>query len=350
MKTRRHLLIAALLVLAAARFAPPARSIVPESLTDHQFWSLSSELSEPGGTFRSDNLLSNERLMQHVIPALVRGVRPGGAYLGVGPEQNFTYIAALKPAMAFIVDIRRGNLQLHMMYKALFELSADRTEFVSRLFSRKMPTNLPPGATAEELFKAFITEDADPGLFARNVAAIHDHLTRTRKLPLTTEDLAGIDWIYQTFYSNGPLMTYSANFGGNGSFPTYAELMTATDGAGTPRSYLASNEAFAVLKTLHTKNLIIPVVGDFAGPKALRGVGKYLKDKQAVVGAFYLSNVEQYLARENRITLFCENVASLPLDDTSSFIRSIRDPTYGRGLGLTSQTGSMLTETKICAR
>jgi len=126
--------------------------------------------------------------------------------------------------------------------------------------------------------------------------------------------------------------------------------MTATDGAGTPRSYLASNEAFAVLKTLHTKNLIIPVVGDFAGPKALRGVGKYLKDKQAVVGAFYLSNVEQYLARENRITLFCENVASLPLDDTSSFIRSIRDPTYGRGLGLTSQTGSMLTETKICAR
>ena len=61
------------------------------------------------------------------------------------PEQNFTYIAALKPKMAFIIDIRRGNLQLHLMYKALFELSSDRADFIFRLFSRKRPegTELP---------------------------------------------------------------------------------------------------------------------------------------------------------------------------------------------------------------
>ena len=68
-----------------------------------------------------------------------RAARPGGVYLGVGPEQNFTYIAALKPKMVFITDIRRGNLHMQLMYKALFELSADRAEFVSRLFTKKRP-------------------------------------------------------------------------------------------------------------------------------------------------------------------------------------------------------------------
>jgi len=347
MKTRRHLLVGAFLVFAATRLAPPARSVVPASLTDEQFWSLSTELSEPGGTFRSDNLLSNERMLQHVIPALARAVRPGTAYLGVGPEQNFTYIAALKPSLAFIVDIRRGNLQLHLMYKALFELSADRAEFVARLFSRARPT-LPATATADEIFKALSASPANDSLVAENLSAIRDQLTRTRKLPLTEEDLQGIRWIHQAFSTEGPAIQYSANFGRSGTFPTYAELMTATDGGGTPHSFLSSLEAFAYIKTLHARNLVVPVVGDFAGDRALRAVGRFLRDKRSTVGAFYLSNVEQYLGRDGRWFLFCGNVASLPLDESSRFIRSIRDGSYGRGMGLNSVTGHMVSETRAC--
>jgi hypothetical protein len=96
--------------------------VLPDRLSAQEFWSLSTELSEADGFFRSDNLLSNEVLFQHVIPDLTRTAKTGRVYLGVGPEQNFTYIAALKPMMAFIVDIRRGNMQLHLMYKAIFEM------------------------------------------------------------------------------------------------------------------------------------------------------------------------------------------------------------------------------------
>ena len=60
-------------------------------------------------------------------------------YLGVGPEQNFTYIVALRPKLAFIVDIRRGNMNEHLLYKAFIELSADRADFLSRLFARPRP-------------------------------------------------------------------------------------------------------------------------------------------------------------------------------------------------------------------
>src|SRR5262245_64045225 len=103
---------------------------LPARLSDREFWQLSTVLSEPDGHFRSDNLVSNEQWLQHVIPDLVKAVEPGRVYVGVGPEQNFTYIAALKPAMAFIIDVQRADLDLHLMYKALFEISAERDEFI----------------------------------------------------------------------------------------------------------------------------------------------------------------------------------------------------------------------------
>jgi hypothetical protein len=39
-----------------------------------------------------------------------------GVYVGVGPYQNFTYISALDPDIAFVVDIRRKNLLHHLLY------------------------------------------------------------------------------------------------------------------------------------------------------------------------------------------------------------------------------------------
>src|ERR1700730_14595587 len=96
----------------------------PATLSDQEFWEMVVSFSEPGRAFRSwgavrtDNLISNEKSFQQVIPALQNAARQG-AYIGVGPEQNFTYIIALKPTMAFIIDIRRENMLLHLMYKAL---------------------------------------------------------------------------------------------------------------------------------------------------------------------------------------------------------------------------------------
>src|SRR5262245_19850715 len=102
---------------------PPALpDTLPEHLTNEEFWTLVEDFSEPNGFFRSDNLLSNEAGLQNAIPRLKEHVRPGGVYIGVGPEQNFTYILNLEPKLSFIVDIRRMNMVEHLLYKALFEL------------------------------------------------------------------------------------------------------------------------------------------------------------------------------------------------------------------------------------
>ena len=351
MLNRRQLVLGVLLFVATVRLAPPARTALPDRLSDGQFWSLIEDVSEPGGTFRSDNLLSNELQMQHIIPELVRAAPTGRAYLGVGPEQNFTYISHLQPAIAFIVDIRRGNLNLHLLYKALFELSADRAAFVSRLFSKPRPPGLDTESSAAEIFRAFWDVETGEGLYKENVAAVRAHLTKTRRLPLTEDDLRGVEAVYHAFYWHGPIIQYSTSMGGGTHFPTYAQLMTATDAAGVARSYLASEAQYTAIKDLHARNLIVPVVGDFGGPKALRAVGRYLRRRSITVGAFYLSNVEQYLGRERRWWLFCENAAALPIDGSSTFIRSIRDGHYyaNRG-GLTSVLGSMGEETRGCGR
>src|SRR5262245_2998831 len=110
--------------VACVAVTPIGRSIaaaeaVPARLSDQEFWRLVNDLSETNGFFRSDNLLSNESGFQFIIPDLIATTRPGRVYMGVGPEQNFTYIVATRPAMAFIVDVRRGNLDLQLLYKAL---------------------------------------------------------------------------------------------------------------------------------------------------------------------------------------------------------------------------------------
>jgi hypothetical protein len=342
---------------AAAVPAPaPVPLTLPDRLTDEQFWALVNDLSEPNGYFRSDNLLSNEVWLQYVIPDLLTITKPGRVYMGVGPEQNFTYIAALKPAMVFITDVRRGNLDLHLMYKALFELSADRAEFVGRLFSRPRPEGLTAASSVREIFRAYAMVKEDQKLYDANYQAILDHLQKTHKFALTPEDAPGIAYVYEYFFKYGPDLTYwmSGGMGGRGgrNSPTYADLMVATDESGTLRGYLASEENFQVLKTLHAKNLFVPIVGNFAGPKALRAVAAWLKKHNAMVAAFYLSNVEQYLYMDGIWMDFCRNASELPIDDSSQFIRSYRGPGpggFGGGASLSQGIFPMVQDLKLCA-
>jgi len=352
MTTRRRLLLlsATLLVatLALSGLRVAADSL-PAQLTDQEFWKLSSDFSEPDGFFRSDNLLSNEIWMQRVIPELLSKVGTPSVYMGVGPEQNFTYITSLRPKMVFIVDVRRGNLDLQLMYKAVFELSSDRADFVGRLFSKPRPAGLERTSSALDIFNAYRGVDTSEALYRDNLKALDDLLVAKHHFALSDGDRQGVEYVYHAFYNFGPQLTYSSTGGFGGRYqPSYADLMVATDEAGLNRSFLASDENYQFMKTLEAKNLLVPVVGNFAGPKAIRAVGEYIRTKGATVSAFYLSNVEQYLYQDRIWGNFCRNVAALPLLPSSTFIRSVRGGGGGPGGGLNSELGSMSADVKDC--
>ena len=329
----------AFVIAAALASVSTATLDLPSALTDQEFWQLVDDLSEPGGTFQSDNLTSNELVFPMMAPALAEHTRPGRVYPGVGPEQNFTYIALTTPRMAFITDIRRGNLQLQLMYKAIFELSADRAEFVSRLFTKKRPPGLTASSSVAELMNAYwdIFTD-DETAYAANLKAIEDQLMRTHGLPLSQDDLDGIARVYRAFYWYGPLIHYGASVAlrpvtSNGG-ANYSLLMTQTGTNGEALSFLASEEKYAYVKTLESRNLVVPIVGDFAGPKALRAVGRYIREHGAIVSAFYVSNVEMYLMRDGSWATFCGNVATLPVDEFSVLIRPFGPTSLNGGLGV----------------
>jgi hypothetical protein len=302
---------------------PPAPNPLPARLTDAEFWRLVTEFSEPNGYFRSDNLVSNERPFQQVVPALVAN-RRGGAYLGVAPDQNFTYILAVDPAIAFIVDIRRNAMLQHLMYKVLFEVSRDRAEFVSRLFSRPRPRALPADAPASHLLAAIDAQAPDEAFYRANLREMEERLTRFHRFTLTPADLEALGGVYGMFYRFGPGLTYSSSSGRIGrNMPSYAELQAATDAEGVNHAYLANEAQFARMKAFQERNLLVPIVGDFAGPKALRAVGRFLAQHDTVVTAFYTSNVEQYLFQAGVEPAFYANLATLPLDSRSTIIRSV---------------------------
>jgi hypothetical protein len=353
---RRTLLLATLLVVGAAP-SRAAAQLVPARLADSTFWRMMREYSEPGGTFRSENFVSNETSLQWVIPELARRVPPGGVYLGVAPDQNFTYIAAVRPSIAFIVDIRHQNAMQHLMYKALIETSATRAEFLARLFARAPLTGVDSVSSAGQLFEALGKQPADSARYRANLQAITDRLTRVHRFALSDTERVSLGCVYGAFFTQGPELTYnyssecrnpgpygynrgfSGTPGGGGArmgfrMPTYQAMMAETDSAGVNWSYLGSEQRFRALKQMQERNLIVPLTGNFAGAKALRAVGQWATAHGVRVTTFYVSNVEQYLFQEgDEARRFYENVATLPIDSTSTFIRSFNGGRYMAGEG-----------------
>jgi hypothetical protein len=310
--------------------SPRAADTLPAQNTDPEFWRMVNGFSEPNGDYPFENFVSNEVSYQDPLPELKRRIKPGGVYLGVAPEQNFTYIAALEPKAAFIVDIRRQNMLELLIYKALFELSADRGEFVSRLFSRKRPLGLDRNSSAESLFRAFESAPPDPQLYAETLQAIKDRLIKQRGFKPIGGDEQKIEYVFSVFFRGGPGMDYGyASTSPNNRVPSYYNLMVATDGHGQNWAYLASEARYQFVRNMQQKNLIVPLVGDFSGPKTLKAVAQYVKEHGATVSVFYISNVENFVSAN--WSGYLDNLRSLPQDDSTVLIRFI--PTANTLLG-----------------
>jgi len=207
------------------------------------------------------------------------------------------------------------------MYKSIFELASDRADFLSRLFSRKRPEGLESSASAKQLFDAFAGVAPDPVYYHETLHAITENLTKKHRFTLTERDVKDLEYVFGAFFDGGPDITYSGPFGGR-RMPTFATLMVQTDGE-VNRSYMGSEETFKILQDMQKRNLVIPLVGDFAGPKALRAIGDYLKANGAAVSIIYTSNVEQYLFQQDEDWMkYYKNVETLPLDASAIFIRS----------------------------
>jgi hypothetical protein len=322
-------LLATMPATVAVRGEPYAPAVaLPDRLSDAEFWTLVSRMSEPGGFFRlTDNFTSNEPEVGRVFTMLREKSVAGGVYLGVGPEQNLTYIAAIHPAMAFIVDIRRQAVMQHLLFKAIFELASDRADFITLLFAKPRPPGLDGTTPIQDIWNRYAAVSTDRDLASKNAVRLVNRLTEFHRFTFTAAESAQLESVRAAFVLYGPDISTrgwggAGRAGGSGGGGTFAELTGwASDDWGEPQSFLSTEQNFQAVKTLHEKNLVVPVSGDFAGPKALRAIGDYVQMLGGVVSAFYVSNVEQYLFQDGKADAFYDNVAALPVNDRSVFIR-----------------------------
>lgn len=300
-----------------------------ESLSRAEFSKLIRDLSEEDGYFRSDNFTSNETSYLHVLDRMREIGIPGGAYVGVGPEQNFTYIAAVRPRIAFIVDIRRQAMLQHLLYKALFHTSESPAEFLSGLLSRPLREDGASlkGASIDRVLEYLASSPAPKETFAANLARVRQMIREEFQVPLSEHDQQRLEYVYSAFHEQGLEIAFRTSGMGWGNdfrrFPNLRDLILEQDLNGKLGNFLANEEDYRFVRNLHLKNRIIPVVGDFAGPKALASIGDYLSKHGYRVSAFYTSNVEQFLFQNGVFPAFVENVARLPIDRDSLFIRAV---------------------------
>ena len=312
-----------------AAFAQTAAAVV-QPRPDSSFAKLVARLSEPGGYFDSDNLVSNELSYQHVVGAMQRLKVGGGAYIGVGPDQNYTYIALVRPTIAYMIDIRRDNLLQHLLYKSLFEVSRNRVEYLAHLLGKPAPANVAAWdkRTLGQLITYLDSVPSRRDLFD-SVRARVTRRVAGYGVSLGPHELETIARIHERFFLSGLNLQYeSLNRPSRRNYPTYRDLLLETDLAGTHRNYFATEEGFQFVKSMHDRNLIVPVTGNLAGTHALRAIAADIAARGERVSVLYVSNVEFYLFREGTFELFAENVRALPRDERSVIVRSYFNGPY----------------------
>lgn len=302
--------VVALLALASCSTETQA----PPSLSE-----LVEELSEEGGYFDTDNLISNETAYVQVVEDLEP---TGGVYIGVGPEQNFHYIGRLRPSWAFIVDVRRDNMLHHLLLNALLAEAETPAEYLCGLFSRNC--ELPPRfEDFQALVAAVDASTPEEDLFRRNLKSVFDHVENRLELPLSEDERRAIELIYRAYFEE----QLSLRFRSHGRrpmphHPTYRRLLTAEGLSGSLGHFLSRPDDYAFVRELAASGRLVPVVGDFAGEHALRRIGRFVEEQGETVTTFYVSNVEFYLIRNGLFPTYVDNVRALPLADSAQFIRA----------------------------
>jgi hypothetical protein len=311
----------------------PAKSL-ERALAKEQFAQIVEKFSEPNGYFDSDNLISNEASYLHVMGKMRQMKVAGGAYIGVGPDQNFSYIAQIKPAIVFITDIRRDNLLQHIFFKSLFTLSSNRLEYLCLLFGRTLPPD-PKSWDSRSVQEIIAYLDKTPPkreLFEKTKANVRSK-AQSFGVKLDPADLETINRIHTAFFDAGPDLKFtSRGRPPRWYYPSYRDLLFEKDLTGKLCNYLASEDDFRFLRSLQERNLIIPIVANLAGDQALKSIARYLNERGERVSALYTSNVEFYLMRtfsDDEFKRFAENVSLLPHNERSVIIRSYFNGAWG---------------------
>ena len=307
---------------AAPSASEASRHALGPLMTEGQLGALIESISEVTGDFPSDNYVSNETSYLDVAPVLRGPKFQGKAYVGVGPEQNFTYAALMHAPVVFVVDIRRQNMLEHLVFRSCFERAETRQKFAACLISRPLPDQ--PAERGKAMTWDEIADSLGASASSQELAdkTVGETVRLMERLGWTVNkgDRRSVEKVVRSFRDKGFGLTYEM-VGSGRKYPTWRTIAGTRDPEGNQTGFLGNEEYYQYIRDLEMANRVVPVVGDFGGQKALKAVGAELKARGFVLGVFYTSNVEQYLFEPGTYAKFADNVRTMPGDGESHFVR-----------------------------
>lgn len=263
--------------------------------------------AEPASTYNLDCFVTSE-VGHNDLLTRCRPVRQGGAYLGVGPCQNFSYIGALRPACALIVDARIDNLIEHLIFKLVFERARTPAQYLAVLCSRLLPADVPPDPGA--LLPAFDRAPAPAGLFEDNWRVLCRDLADRWSMPPALMGRA--ERIYREFHRRGLSITSVSDelLANLDYIPDLRTVIASTSYTGESLHFLTDAERYDYVRELQLSDRIIPLLGNIADPPTIHAANGLLAELSERVSTVYLSNMEEFLL--HRYEIGFAGIASRP--------------------------------------
>ncbi|WP_063062495.1 LIC_10091 family protein [Nocardia sienata] len=219
-----------------------------------------------------------------------------GAFVGVGPCQNLTYVGALRPRLALICDSRPDNLLEHLIFKMLVERAADPLDYLLLLFSRTCPQR-PPAAelrTPRDLVDAFENAVISPALYDENLALLRS--TAARRWGLQPAHTDRIDYLYGEFFRRQlDIFVFGEKSDIGEECPTMRDILLATTSTGWNFHFLTDPSRFDYVRQMHLRDRIIPVLGNLCEPDSISLLNDLLEHFGETADTVYLSNIEDHI-------------------------------------------------------
>jgi hypothetical protein len=290
----------------------------------HELVRLALRDTVPQSKYQMDCFVTSEVAHNDVIAKCRPAGNGTGAYIGVGPCQNLTYIGALRPRIAIICDSRLDNLIGHLVFKLLLERAGDPLDYLLLLFSR-VHQSRPPTTDIrqpEDLLAAFDGAAPDPATFWANLEWLHSEAKR--RWEFADEHLARLSHVYGAFFDRQLEITAVNQMCADAlGSPTLRDVVLARNSYGRNFHFLAAPDRFAYVRQMHAGDRIIPMLGNFSSPASIALINAVLAESGEQADTIYLSNIEDHVL--GRYVLGPQGVVSEPNPDgllTGAYARS----------------------------
>ena len=239
------------------RFANLPRDPKPDALIRNSHYWISNEL--------------NQQLWHEHLEGL------GGAYLGVGTDQNYMLAGWAKSDLIVIVDFDIYIIDLHRVYALFFEEAETYEDFLQRW-----------SPESEEAMLALIDERYSE----------RDDYERVRKAYKVARQLV---------------------------WARLRNVKKAYDKRGIA-TFVSDQEQYEHIRTLSRNGRIFAVRGDFTADETMVAVRKAMEDSGFEFSVIYLSNVEQYIDYTPEVR---RNLGQLPVADDGVVVRTLGWSAFG---------------------